>query len=302
MADTTCSWFAIKRLEIHDGPGVRTTLFLKGCSLRCLWCHNPESLRSGPQLAHYVHKCVHCGVCAGVCPSGAHQFHNGVHTFDRTKCVSCGKCEKACGARANKRFGQQATARELLPQLLLDKPFFDKTGGGITVSGGEPLLQAEFLEELLPLLKESGVGTAVDTSLAVPSRQLERVIPHAQLFLCDLKAMDPELHRSLTGLDNEQILQNFLLLDKANAPVEIRVPVIPGLNDSEIPAICRFVSRLSNVQAVKALGYHDYARGKYEALGMHYTLGHIVRPDQEALAAIQYQLDAALRRDGVHGR
>lgn len=296
MADKTCTWFAIKRLEIHDGPGVRTTLFLKGCPLHCLWCHNPESLHTAPQLAHYAHKCVNCGVCATLCPQGAHRFENGVHTFDRSKCVACGKCEKLCGAKANKLFGQKATARELLPQLLLDKPFFDKTGGGITVSGGEPLLQADFLAELLPLLKEKGVGTAVDTSLAVPAGQLEKVMPHAELFLCDIKAMDPALHKKLTGLENGQILQNFLLLDKAKVPIEIRVPVIPGLNDGEIDEICRFVSRLSNVKAIKALGYHDYARGKYEALGMEYTIRRIQKPDPASLEAIQKRLDGAVSR------
>lgn len=296
MADKICTWFAIKRLEIHDGPGVRTTLFLKGCPLHCLWCHNPESLNGIPQLAHYAHKCVNCGICATLCPQGAHSMKNGVHVFDRSKCVACGKCEKICSAKANKRFGQKATAKELLPQLLLDKPFFDRTGGGITVSGGEPLLQADFLAELLPLLKEQGMGTAIDTSLAVSAQQLEKVIPHADLFLCDIKAMDPRLHIKLTGLENVQILQNFRLLDEAKVPIEIRVPVIPGLNDGEIDEICRFVSGLSNVKAIKALGYHDFARGKYEALGMEYTISHIRKPDSGTLNCIQKQLDKAILR------
>lgn len=287
-------WFALKRLEIHDGPGVRTTLFLKGCPLNCLWCHNPEGIPAAPQLAHYAHKCMHCGLCVTLCPHGAHQMIDGRHTFDRSLCQACGRCERLCAGKANHLFGQRATAAELLPQLLLDKPFFDRTGGGITVSGGEPLLQADFLTELLPLLKARGVHTAVDTSLAVPTPLLEKVIPHAQLFLCDLKAIDADLHKRLTGLDNRQILQNFRRLEEANVPVEIRVPVIPGQNDGEISAMCQFISSLSNVKAVKALGYHDYARSKYAALGLDYTLTETLPPSPEEVACIQQVLDAAL--------
>ena len=288
-------WFALKRLEIHDGPGVRTTLFLKGCPLGCLWCHNPEGIPAAPQLAHYAHKCVHCGLCVTLCPHGAHRMTDGRHTFDRSLCRACGQCERLCAGKANHLFGQRATAAELLPQLLLDKPFFDRTGGGITVSGGEPLLQADFLTELLPLLKAKGVHTAVDTSLAVPTALLDKVIPHAQLFLCDLKAIDADLHKRLTGLSNQQILKNFRRLEAANVPVEIRVPVIPGQNDGEIPAMCQFISTLKNVIAVKALGYHDYARSKYAALGLDYSLAETLPPAPEEVARIQQALDAALR-------
>jgi pyruvate formate lyase activating enzyme len=197
---------------------------------------------------------------------------NGVHVFDRSKCVACGKCEKLCSAKANKLFGGKATAKELLPQLLLDKPFFDKTGGGITVSGGEPLLQADFLAELLPLLKKQGVGTAIDTSLAVSAQQLEKVIPHADLFLCDIKAMDPQLHKQLTGVTNERILKNIALLAGKGADVLIRIPVAMGLNGTEenIRATARFMKE-NGLRRIELLKLHRLSDHKYSALDLQNT-------------------------------
>lgn len=291
MSENSTVWFAIKHLEIHDGPGVRTTLFLKGCSLSCQWCHNPESLSPKPQLAYYAHKCERCGNCARICPQGAHVFDADGHHFDRSLCVTCGACEKVCEPKALKVFGKMGTPQSLLAELLLDKPFYDATGGGVTVSGGEPLLQADFVCALADLLRENGVGLAIDTSLAVPEGQLLKAACKADILLCDIKAMNPEKHKRLTGQSNEQILANFKLLDRLRIPIEIRVPIIPGQNDDEVDAIAAFVATLHNVKAVKALAYHDYAKSKYEALAIPYRLADTIPPSPERLGEFQELLD-----------
>lgn len=296
MREVCGVWSAIKHLEIHDGPGVRTTLFLKGCPLACRWCHNPEGISKKAEIAYYAHKCENCGACASVCPHGAHTMIGHRHAFDRSKCVACGACAEICGARALTLFGKKATAEALLPELLLDQPFYKATGGGVTVSGGEPLCQADFVAELADCLRAHDVGLAIDTSLAVPEAALAKVIGKAEIFLCDVKAMDPALHKKLTGMSNAGILANFRYLADRRVPVEIRVPFVPGVNDGEMPAIAAFVATLGNVKAVKALAYHDMARTKYEALGRKYRLPDIVPPTAGQLAEIQSLFDCAIRR------
>jgi len=288
--------FAIKRLEIHDGPGVRTTVFLKGCSLRCLWCHNPESFASCSELAHYAHKCVSCGACVKVCESGAHTIKDGRHFFVREKCIGCGACENVCPSNANKLFGTDMSVSQVLDEVLIDKPFYDETGGGVTVSGGEPLLQIDFLVELLSRLKEVGIHTAIDTTLDVPRSHIDRVLSYTDLFLCDIKAFDPEVHKRLTGHTNDNIISNLRHLSDCGVPIEIRVPYVPGCNEGEIDAIASLVSSLPNTVKVKALAYHDLSRTKYEALGKEYPLPDTPCPSKDLLLSVQSVLDSAFAR------
>lgn len=286
----------VKRFEIHDGPGMRTTLFLKGCPLRCKWCHNPESRRREAQLAFYRHKCVDCGACAAVCPSGAQTLVNGVHRFDAEKCVACGKCVAACPKEALALFGRTVSPLEILPELLEDKVFFDGSGGGVTVSGGEPLMQPAFTAELFRLLRENGVHTALDTCLYASREALDTVLPQTDLLLVDLKAIDPEVHKRCTGVSNEIILDNLRYVDRLGKPYEIRIPYIPGENDGEIEKIAAFIDTLKNADRVKLLAYHDLARTKYAALGEDYEMG-----DRKPPTAAEYEEKfALLAAHGIH--
>lgn len=272
----------IKRFEIHDGDGIRTTVFLKGCPLSCLWCHNPECIGFKPQLSYLAHKCIGCGACVSVCPSGAHTATDGVHAFDRAKCVACGKCAENCLGEALTLYGTDYTAGELAPILAEDKPFFDQSGGGVTVSGGEPLSQPDFVAELLAELHQLGIHTAVDTCGFAPRAALEKVVGDTDLFLFDIKAIDPALHKRLTGQDNAIILDNLRYLDSIGKRVEIRIPLIPTLNDGEIDAIGKFLSLLKHPIPVKVLPYHALAKAKYQSLDMHDGMPEGVDPPDDA--------------------
>ncbi len=262
----------IKRFEIHDGDGLRTTLFLKGCPLRCKWCHNPESLSPKAELGFYKDKCASCGDCVSVCGVGAHKISDGVHTFDRTRCIACGKCESECTFGALIFYGESVSPADILPKLLEDKEFYDNSGGGVTLSGGEPLMQADFTAELLKLLKESCVNTAVDTCLFASRESLEKVVPYTDTFLVDIKAIDRDVHKSLTGQYNDIILDNIRYLDSIGKPMEIRIPYVPNQNADEIEKIAEFIASLHSVKGVRVLPYHSLSSTKYASLEIGYTL------------------------------
>ena len=264
--------FEIKRFAVHDGDGIRTTVFFKGCPLRCVWCHNPEGLRAEPQLAYYAHKCIGCGECASVCPTGAHTLQNGAHVLERQGCTACGGCAEHCLGDALTHYGKSATVEELLPLLLEDRDFYESSNGGVTLSGGECLLQAEFCTALLKCLKRENVHTAVDTCGFVERAAIDSVIPYTDVFLYDLKAIDPEVHRRCTGVTNERILENLRYLDARGARIEIRYPLVPDYNDGEAEKIRDFLSTLRTHPRVRVLPYHNFAGSKYRALGMETTL------------------------------
>lgn len=268
----TATIFEIKRFAVHDGDGIRTTVFFKGCPLKCKWCHNPEGLIKNKQLAFFKHKCTGCGECLNVCKNGAHDITNGVHTFLRDKCISCGNCVSACFSNALTLYGKTVTVSELLPDLLEDKSFFENSNGGVTLSGGECLMQANFCAELLKELKANGIHTAIDTCGYVSKADLDKVIPYTDVFLYDVKAFDSNLHKDLTGVSNERILENLFYLDSLGKAIEVRIPFVPNCNDGEIQNIALVLKKLKNLQKVRVLLYHNYASSKYNALDMQNTL------------------------------
>ena len=277
--------FEIKRFAVHDGDGIRTTVFFKGCPLKCVWCHNPEGISAKPALAYYAHKCIGCGECANVCLQNAHKMADGGHILDRSLCTGCGFCAEACLGEALTLYGKKASVEDLLPLLLEDKEFYDNSGGGVTLSGGECLLQADFCAALLKALKEAGVRTAVDTCGFVSRAAFDKVIPYTDVFLYDIKAIDPAVHKRCTGVENGLILENLRYLDSLGKKIEIRIPFVPGYNDGEMGKIADFVKSLSCVTGVRVLKYHNYARSKYEALDMKNTLPEILPTDDEIAAA-----------------
>lgn len=264
--------FEIKRFAVHDGNGIRTTIFFKGCPLKCVWCHNPEGLDFKPQLAFYENKCVSCGECGKVCAQNAHAFPEGMHVFDRSQCIACGKCEAVCPRSALTVYGKEVTIDELMPTLLEDADFYRTSGGGVTLSGGECLLQADFCAELLKRLKGNGISTAVDTCGYVPKASIQKVMPYTDVFLYDVKAFDEQTHIQCTGHSNRFILENLKEIDAAGIPVEIRIPYVPGYNDDQMEKIAAFLSDLKNISGIRILPYHNYAGSKYRALAMDNTL------------------------------
>ncbi len=283
--------FEIKRFAVHDGDGIRTTVFFKGCPLKCIWCHNPEGIGFKPQLAYYESKCIGCGECASVCPSSAHKISELGHLFSRDLCIGCGKCAEVCLGNALTFYGKEMTVGELLPLLLEDREFYDNSNGGVTLSGGECLMQADFCAELLKALKEVGIHTAVDTCGFVQKDALDKVMPFTDIFLYDMKAYDDNVHISCTGQSNEIILENLKYIDECGKNIEIRIPYVPGFNKDQIPKIAEFLSKLKNITKVRVLPYHNYAGSKYNSLDMKNTLPNILPSNEEIKEA-----EACLRR------
>ena len=271
----------IKRFAVHDGKGIRTTLFLKGCSLKCVWCHNPESIAFPPGLAYYKDKCIGCGECVRACPNGAQALTQQGHIFTRKLCIGCGACESVCLGDALKLYGKEVTVDEILPVLLEDRDFYETSGGGVTLSGGECLCQADFCEALLKRLKEEGIHTAVDTCGFVARRALDQVIPYTDTFLYDIKAIDEDVHIRCTGQSNRLILDNLRYLDSLGKEIEIRIPYVPGYNAAEIPKIKDFLLGLQHMPRVKVLPYHNYAGSKYAALELENTLPEVLPTKNE---------------------
>ncbi len=271
----------IKRFAIHDGNGIRTTVFFKGCPLRCVWCHNPEGLSFSRELALYADTCTGCGTCTRICSHGVHRFVNSSHTIDRSLCVHCGACEETCAAKAVRIYGRSISVDELLPLLTEDKPFYDNSGGGVTLSGGEALCQVDFCEKLLKKLKEQGIHTAVDTCGAVPRTAFERVLSYTDVFLYDIKAINEAVHLRCTGHSNKQVLENLAFLVENRCDIEIRYPFVPGWNDTEVEAIAEHLESLREGMRIRVLPYHRYAGSKYASLGKECTFPETLPKDAQ---------------------
>lgn len=285
----------IKHFAIHDGDGIRTTVFFKGCPLKCIWCHNPESIAFAPELAFYKNKCIGCGSCLSACPQTAHSMTENGHMLERTLCVSCGQCEGVCPAGALALQGREMTVAQLLPILLEDRDFYETSGGGVTLSGGECLMQAAFCVELLKQLKQEGIHTAVDTCGFVSRQTLDAVIPYTDIFLYDIKALDADVHVACTGQSNRLILENLLYLDSCGVKTEIRIPFVPEKNGDQIEKIARFLKKLRHMTKVRVLPYHNYAGSKYNALNMPNTLPDRLPSEEELTHARQTLLSEGLR-------
>ena len=277
----------IKRFAVHDGDGIRTTLFLKGCPLKCVWCHNPESISFKPQLSYIEKKCIGCGECADVCPAGAHSISERGHIFDRALCTACGKCAAVCLGEALKFYGEKMTVEELVPILLEDKSFYDTSGGGITLSGGECLMQAEFCAELLKEMKERGVSTAVDTCGFVNRSAIDAVFPYTDIFLYDIKAVDEDVHIKCTGQSNGIIIENLKYIDSRGGKIEVRYPYVPGMNDDQAEKIADLLCGIKNLVKMRVLPYHNFAGSKYESVGMENTLPQFGMPSDETMAEVR---------------
>jgi len=295
--------FDIKRFSIHDGPGIRTTIFLKGCPLRCQWCHNPESQDPRPELILRAERCIGCGACVEACETGAVYVEDGRIFTDRTRCTRCGACTEVCYAEAREMAGQEMSVETVMAEIERDVAFYDTSGGGVTFSGGEPLMQPEFLLALLRACRERGIHTVVDTCGYGPWEAVEAVAEETDLFLYDLKLMDDAKHRRYTGASNRRILDNLRRLSELGASIRLRVPVIPGVNDDgeEMHRLGTFAARLPNVTRVDLLPYHPTGKGKYERLGREYPLPDLRPPSEERIREIARLLEDFGLEVGIGG-
>jgi pyruvate formate lyase activating enzyme len=293
--------FDIKRYSIHDGPGIRTTVFLKGCSLHCLWCHNPESVDPGTELMHWPSRCSRCYSCLKACPKGALAKDDaGAVVVDRAKCDLCGRCAEACLYDALQIVGREMSVEDVLDEAEKDKIFYDQSGGGVTLSGGDPFVQAGFAEALLDGCRARGIRTAVDTAAFANNGVVERLASKADLVLFDLKAMDEARHKEFTGVSNAPVLDNLRRLAAGRTEVWVRIPLVAGVNDDDdnVRRTIEFLLSLKTVRRVGLLPYHSSGLEKARRIGRQHDFRKFEAPSEERLAAIA----AAFREAGFEVR
>ena len=280
--------FDIQRFALHDGPGIRTLVFLKGCPLRCVWCSNPESQSHNPQLIFYPDKCIGCGACVQVCPAGAVQVENDTIRYIRENCTNCLECTKNCPSLAREKCGELFTVDRVVREVVKDVKFYKKSGGGITLTGGEPLYQAEFAAALLKACKERHLHTALETTGYGIWRDFSDVLIYTDLVLFDIKHMNPDIHKRLTGVDNKLILNNMKKVARMKIALTARLPLIPGLNDSisNLNQTAEFIKGLETITELHILPYHKLGIYKYGLLAESYALGDLDKPGDDEVEKI----------------
>jgi len=302
--------FNIQRFSLHDGPGIRTTVFLKGCTMQCFWCHNPEGQHPAPELRYYADRCIACGNCVSACPHHAHELNDGIHAFIRERCELSGRCVATCAPRALELEGLRMTVEEVMAEILADKLFYELSGGGVTLSVGEPALSRDFARDILRQCKEHGLHTAVETCGEAPWDALEELLPFTDLVMMDLKLVDEAKHRAATRQSNGRILENARRLAASSTPVIFRTPIVPSVNDSveDISAIVNFVRELKEQRSrnggangataavtYEIMPFHRLAAGKYASLGREYPAAAIDPPARSKMA----ELAEAAQRQGI---
>ena len=291
---TSGTIFDIRRYSIHDGPGIRTAVFFKGCPLACRWCHNPEGRTYEPELIFRPRRCILCDDCLDVCPNQAVNRQGDEIRIDRSACKVSGNCAVACPAEALEVVGRRMTPEQVLDAIERDRTFYEQSGGGVTFTGGEPLAQSDLLCELLSACRVRGIATTVDTCGYAPWSVFEGIRPFVDLVLYDLKLMGESRHVQWTGVSNAGILSNLRQLAALGHAVRVRIPIIPGVNDDEqnLRQTGEFLAGLSQVPEVELLPYHNIAGGKYAGLGKEYELDHIVPPNRERINELAAMLSS----------
>lgn len=275
----------IQTFSLHDGPGIRTTVFMKGCDLKCFWCHNPEAVEKEKTIAFHAHKCIGCNECLKVCPCAA----DGKLAFFGGGCIKCGKCGEVCFAEAIEVIGREVTVDYIVQKLMHDKSAFLESGGGVTFSGGEPLKQADFVAEVMKACKEHGIHTAIESAMYLPFDEVEKILPYCDYFICDLKSANSQKHKQATGIKNEIIIENLKKLAATGKLKEICTPVIPGFNDTkeDIAEIFAIVKSFGGDIKYTLLPFHNICKGKYQSQGKAFGAENLPEPTKEQMKILE---------------